>query len=105
MFILVLALASWMLFHTSWITWCCAVVIWLAGTCLVALNLLLVEDMGMMETSTITTSLLVAGCAGDGDRSAPILMGIPSFSRRRVPRWKGFSFLDLAMWAWKGPEM
>ena len=48
-FILVLALASWMLFHTSWITWCCAVVIWLAGTCLVALNLLLVDDMGIME--------------------------------------------------------
>ena len=36
---------------------------------------------------------------------APTLMGIPSFRQRRVPMWKGFSFRDLAMWAWKGPEM
>ena len=59
----------------------------------------------MMDTSTITTSLLVTGCSGDGDRSAPILIGRPSFSLRMVPRWKGFSFLDLAMWDWNGPEM
>ena len=32
-------------------------------------------------------------------------IGMPSFRRRRVSRWKGFSFLDLVMWAWKGPEM
>ena len=40
-----------------------------------------------------------------GGWSEPTLMGMPLLRRRRVPRWKGFSFLDLAMWAWKGPEM
>ena len=86
MFILVLALASWMLFHTSWITRCWALVIWLAGTCLVALNLPEVEDMGMMHTSHITTSVLVASCSGDGDPTGPIMIGMPLFRQRRVPR-------------------
>ena len=35
----------------------------------------------------------------------PTRIGMPPFRRRRVPKWKGFSSLDLAMWAWKGPEM
>ena len=35
----------------------------------------------------------------------PTRIGMPLLRRWRVPRWKGLSFLDLAMWAWKGPEM
>ena len=35
----------------------------------------------------------------------PTRIGMPLLRRRRVPRWKVFSFLDLAIWAWKGPEM
>ena len=65
-----------------------------------------------METSIIATSVDVAvGGVGAGSAglevscSAPTLMGIPSFSLRRVPIWNGFSFLYLAMWAWKGTEM
>ena len=54
---------------------------------------------GSMETLIIATSVEVAvGGVGAGSaglkvgRSAPTLMGIPSFSRRRVPMWKGFSY-------------
>ena len=70
-----------------------------------ALKLPEVEDMGIMETSTINTSLQVVCCARNGDRSAPIRIGMPTFRRRSVSRWKGFSVLNFAMWAWKGPEM
>ena len=62
---------------------------------------------GVTVTSIISWSpAVMAGVvAGDGNLSAPRQIGIPSFRHRRVPRWKGFSFRNLAMWAVKGPEM
>ena len=64
--------------------------------------------LGIWTTSSISVSSAGgAGTAGSpGSRlSAPTLIGRPSFSLLRFPRKKGFSFLDLAMWAWNGPEM
>ena len=54
------------------------------------------EYRGTKEMSIISVSF---------DDSAPILIGSLSFRRRSVPRWKGFSFRDLAVWAMKGAEM
>ena len=61
------------------------------------LNVFEVEDMRIMDMSTIITSFLVPSCPRDSDLSAPIFIGMHSFGRYRIPSWKVFSFLDLVM--------
>ena len=98
-----LYLASWMLSHTAWMTCCWAIVIGLAGTLSAAWSLGDSSAVGMREISIIAASWECGGAGRRGWNST--LIGMPLFRRRWVPRWKGFSFLDLARWAWKGPEM
>ena len=79
----------------------------MAGTFLVFRNCWYVTDMGIRETSIISWSpAVIAGTVvGEGSRAAPRRMGMPSLRRRRVPRWKGFSLRDLAIWATNWPKM
>ena len=53
----------------------------------------------------MATSVDCGGAESMGGWVEPTRIGMPLLRRRRVPRWNGFSFLDLAMWAWNGPEM
>ena len=58
-----------------------------------------------MGTSIMATFMDGGGARSMGGWVDPTRIGMPLLRRRRVPRGMGFSFLELAMWAWKGPEM
>ena len=47
----------------------------------------------------MATSVDCGGAGSMGDSVEPTLIGMPLLRRRRVPRKKAFSLLDLAMWA------
>ena len=77
----------------------------LAGMAVVRTTWLASPSFGRIGTSIIATFWDGGGAGSAGGWVDLTLIVMPLLRRRRVPRWTGFSFLLLAMWAWMGPEI